>query len=402
MKTHTPKTLQIHKQRLRAFTLVELLVVIAIIATLVSLLLPAVQSAREAGRMATCRNNVSQLAKAMLQHESSMSTFPSGGWGNLWLGVAERGSEARQPGGWTYGVLPYLEQINLRNSVENATSATCATAYAQLTASPIPVLACPSRRPAQAIPLAASATFRTACSTSLALTTATRSDYAANSGSAASCPSLAVLKNLVDDGSGGSITICHQTGGASAGNTMTVSVNALQGHANHTGDHLGACGSCSGSITPANPDSLVQGDSWCTATLAEKVGRSDGGLPDLQDGLVYRMSQVRPAMIRDGLSNTYLVGEKYVAADRVATGTDPGDTAPLFVGFSADNLRWAYDKPQRDQPGLSRPNGFGSAHVGTWAVALADGSTRSLSHDIDPAVHKALAGRADGVVAPAP
>lgn len=93
----------------RAFTLIELLVVIAIIAVLVSLLLPAVQQAREAARRAQCKNNLKQMGLALHNYAEASRVFPPGF-------VAGANPAVTTPGwGWGVMILPYLDQGPLYN-----------------------------------------------------------------------------------------------------------------------------------------------------------------------------------------------------------------------------------------------------------------------------------------------
>ena len=97
----------------RGFTIIELLVVISIIAILVSLLLPAVQQAREAARRTSCKNNLKQLALAIHNYESTHRVLPPGYIHKFGpRGTAER--EANHAGlAWGAMLLPQLEQTAL-------------------------------------------------------------------------------------------------------------------------------------------------------------------------------------------------------------------------------------------------------------------------------------------------
>lgn len=131
------------------FTLVELLVVIAIVAVLVSLLLPAVNSAREAARRTQCRNNLRQFALGCMLHLDAHGHYPSGGWVWGWGGVPDMGIGLQQPGGWAYSVLPFIEEQAMFDLGTGLSGEAYRRAGALRLSTPIAVMYCPSRRAAQ-------------------------------------------------------------------------------------------------------------------------------------------------------------------------------------------------------------------------------------------------------------
>ena len=118
------------------FTLVELLVVIAIIATLIGLLLPAVQSVREAARRTQCANQMRQVGLAIVQVHDQKRAYPLG-------------RDARDQFGqsWTFRVLPMLEQTSIYNALVSGSGVAMwddRNTIAMRTA--VPSFFCPSRR----------------------------------------------------------------------------------------------------------------------------------------------------------------------------------------------------------------------------------------------------------------
>ena len=392
-----------------AFTLVELLVVIAIIGTLAGLILPAVQNAREASRLNSCRNNLVQLAKGIIHHETSKGFFPSGGWGPAWLGVAARHSDSSQPGSWIYSLMPYIEEGNTRKIVADLTPSTSEERYQDLAKFPLATLACPTRRPTRPVApktLSHYADPPPTGSPTVSIPSVVRSDYAANGGSFGSCAAVAGFKGISANAitNAVSVTVCP------SGNTVPIPQVAATANATHVGKTCDDCGNSpeadsSLDIRGQFP-TLADGDAWRKLAAAAKLGQESDVrrvLPDLQDGIVYRMSRVQAASVFDGLSNTYLLGEKYVAADKYeaeGAAADIGDDGPLVAGYSNNTVRSGFERPTHDTAGVSHPTAFGSAHAIVWNAAFGDGSVRSLSYAIDATLHRQLSARADGAGAP--
>jgi prepilin-type N-terminal cleavage/methylation domain-containing protein/prepilin-type processing-associated H-X9-DG protein len=122
-------------------------------------------------------------------------------------------------------------------------------------------------------------------------------------------------------------------------------------------------------------------------------------------GISFHKSEVYVAIITDGLSNTYSVGEKWHNPDYYETLDLGGDDDTMYWGGNCDTLRGTYpgtdtaqQYPMQDQAGPDYSFSFGSAHSGAFNMAFCDGSVQSISYSIDRMVHAYLGNRQDNHV----
>jgi type II secretory pathway pseudopilin PulG len=132
--------------------------------------------------------------------------------------------------------------------------------------------------------------------------------------------------------------------------------------------------------------------------------------PTRATGIFFCRSVVRAAEVVDGLSQTYLYGEKYLSSANYAHGNDDGDDGTMYQGDDMDIVRWTSPRisdaykgfvdrpnlPRPDEAGFATAYAFGSAHPYGWHAARCDGSARLVDYGLDAEVHRRLGNRRDG------
>ena len=312
---------------------------------LVTLLLPAVQAAREAARRTQCTNQVKQLSLAALNHESSHGAFPTGGWGKEWSADPNRGFGADQPGSWLFNIMPYIEFGNVYDIMKGLDPGSDAylAASNRMHETAVPNYYCPTRREPNL--------YRgewTRCYNSNApnLKAFAKNDYAANAG----------------DGR------------------------------ENSGDRY------------AIPNTYDRGDH----PQYEWSMTNDPTSRLYCSGVVYYRSEVTIAKISDGTSKTIFAGEKYLRPEAYAyTMPSFGDNQSMYTGFEWDNTRLTRHVPgdpnsevylpRQDRIGYGNVRAFGSAHAGGFVATLCDGSARTISYDVDPEAYRRFGNRHDGL-----
>jgi prepilin-type N-terminal cleavage/methylation domain-containing protein len=329
------------------FTLVELLVVIAIIGILIALLLPAVQAAREAARRSECSNHLKQIGVAFHNHHDVYKFFPTGGrHGNdLVTFTGDDGSGSPESGlgqgaGWMYQILPFMEQGNVHDA--SATGADLRIARSNFAEGQvIGDYFCPSHRQPQKNRLAAR-------------TTRYYRDY----------------PNLI---SHGSYDVGKNDYAACCLENFSYTTADMSGLYASTAE-LRAAGF---TPLPGGPGVVINAWKFSKPTTAS-----------------VREITVNFAAIKDGSSNTFVVGEKR-HHNGSALGNTGGDNEGYAAGWDWDVLRCANRLPLPNA-NVSGDRRFGSDHPGGFNALFGDGAVHFIPYTVELEVFARLGHRADG------
>ncbi|MDA0817153.1 MAG: DUF1559 domain-containing protein [Planctomycetota bacterium] len=354
--TQSTRVAAFARLRRRGFTLVELLVVIAIIGVLVGLLLPAVQSAREAARRASCQNNVRQLALAVSLFESRQKKFPPT------MRHTPGTTFVNNNGSWgIHGrVLFYIEegtaavQVNLEEAFDQGSNAASGVPTAR-----IPVFLCPSEandmvRTKNGSPFVYPHTYGFNCGTWFVYDPAS-----GRGGDGSFHPNSRLTPGSFPDGLSKTLCVAH--------------VKAFTPYVRNTADPSGTFPAAAPPTDPAAIASLASGGE-------QKLGpdtNSCTGHTEWPDGRVHHT----------GVTTTFPPNTEVLTT--IGGVTYDIDLNTLQEGKSATQPTFAAITAR-------------SYHPGIVTVAMMDGSTRSVSDDVDPRVWRAIGSRNGGEVAQLP
>jgi len=366
IKSRTNRRRQLHC----GFTLVELLVVIAIIGILVALLLPAIQAAREAARRNSCKNKVKQMALGWMNHESTVGHFPTGGWGFKWVGDGDRGLGDKQPGGWIYNILPFIEQQALHDMPSDGKPDVLTTQQKtrarEMMDVPFDTIHCPSRTTDSGLAKNNARYFNMDPVRTGDVVPGT--DYAANTGDR---PFVHLFEFEIPRASDfpnpGLGRVCLEA----------------------VGTYRCGSGGTKKRFVPAAPY-------W-----AQNVDPED----NVVSGVCFDFSKIKLRHITDGASNTYMLGEKWAEDEQDDSSAESGSNQPWSGGGSDDQHRSGAYAPLMNARLDSYPDGtlgldlrFGGPHSGGFNMAFCDGHVEMINFDVDLFVHQTQANRFDGQV----
>jgi prepilin-type N-terminal cleavage/methylation domain-containing protein/prepilin-type processing-associated H-X9-DG protein len=369
----------------RGFTLVELLVVIAIIGVLVALLLPAIQAAREAARKSQCKNNLKQIGLGCINHEESLTHFPTGGshWGIAINDYVDNGmplGSEKMGLGWGYQILSYLEQNAVRNLVTQS----------QIQDTVIPIYICPSRRGVMRSDRPVTADPRSGPRILM--------DYAGVQ------PCTRIKAGPLIDITPGRLTYNSNPNNALLAFYQDFSGGDFPRHPSYSGSGGWNGRSPHGPVPTAEGtyDGVIVRSPWLLSD--QQNNRTPGLEGDFVPGAPRATTH---ANIPDGASNTMMIGEKYVRWD-LYEGS-PSDDTGWTDGWDPDMMRLSCIPPLQDQsenPPFTNPTGqhpsngpiyecflLGSAHSSGFNCVFADGSVHTVNYDIDVFILNALGTR---------